>query len=205
MELLSEDWDSALNVLQPALNLESPNVEVLELTGKILIRQEKFNAALKVFENAHNRFPYQTHWLQGLSLIYLKLDQPKKLQETLLKLVHLDSADGKSMKLLMQLFFDQKNYERALHWGTEALYVNVLDPEIHHRLAQSALQLKKTDIAIRELRMTLHLEDKNEELRFLLAKTLLDSGKSKEALTELNLLLQQNPKHTRALELKKQL
>lgn len=205
LELLSEDWDSALKVLQPALNLESPDAEVLELTGKILVRQEKFNAALKIFEAAHSHFPYQTQWLNGLSLIYLKLDRPQKLEETLLKLVHLDPTHEKGRKLLMQLFFDQNKYQQALHWGTEALYVNVLDPETHRLLAQSALKLKKTDIAIHELKMTLHLEDKDEELRYLLAATLHDSGKSKEALIELNLLLQQNPNHVQALQLKKKL
>ncbi|MCH9655022.1 MAG: tetratricopeptide repeat protein [Planctomycetes bacterium] len=205
LELLSEDWNAALKILQPALNLQSPDVEVLELTGRIMIHQDKYKAALVIFETGHNKFPYQTQWLKGLSLIYQNLGKNQKLEETLLKLVHLDPANEKSMKLLTQLFFDQKNHQQALQWATKALHVNVLDPETHQLLAESALKLKQTDIAVREIKMTLHLDDKNEDLRFLLVQTLLDSGKRKEAKTELNLLLQQNPDHVQALELKKTL
>ena len=109
------------------------------------------------------------------------------------------------MKLLMKLFLDQKKYEQALHWGQAALYIDVLDPETHQQLAETALKLNQTDVAVRELKMVLHLDEKNEDLRFLLAETLVNSGKTEEALTELNLLLQQNPAHVQALKLKKKL
>ncbi len=36
-----------------------------------------------------------------------------------------------------------------------------------------------------------------------MAKLLLDSGKKQEGISELNLLLQQNPDHIQALQLKK--
>lgn len=205
LELFSEDRDAALKVLKPALNMTSPNAEVLSMTGRILLQQGKFKSALPIYETGHKKFPYQTDWLNGLSLIYQNLENAKSLEETLLKLVHLDQANEKSMKLLMELYLDQKKYEKALHWGTQALYVNVLDPETHQRLAESALILERFDIAIRELKMSLHLDHQNEDLRFLLANTLFNSGKQKEAKIELDLLLQQNPAHVQALELKKKL
>ncbi|WP_299464974.1 tetratricopeptide repeat protein [uncultured Gimesia sp.] len=205
LELLAEDRNAALNVLQPALNLEAPDKEILELAGKILIQQGKFKEALKLYQTGHEKYPYQTEWLEGLSVIYQNLDDAKKLEETLIKLVHLDPANEDSMKLLMKLFLDQKKYEQALHWGQAALYIDVLDPETHQQLAETALKLNQTDVAVRELKMVLHLDEKNEDLRFLLAETLVNSGKTEEALTELNLLLQQNPAHVQALKLKKKL
>lgn len=203
LELLSEDMDAALKVLQPAVNLESPNVELLELTGKILLKQAKLKEALSVFQAGHKKYPYQTQWLEGLSHIYDKLNDAGNLESTLIKLIHLDPASGKSMKTLMNLYIDQQKFQQALDWGRQALYVNVLDPEIHQQLAESALKLNQTDLAIREFKMALHLDSKNENARFLMAKLLLDSGKKQEGISELNLLLQQNPDHIQALQLKK--
>ncbi|WP_339734408.1 tetratricopeptide repeat protein [uncultured Gimesia sp.] len=205
LELLSEDLEAAHVVLEPALNVESPDMEVLELAGKILLKQEKFNDAVKVYERGHLKYPYQTEWLQGLAMIYQHNDDTKKLETTLLKLVHLDPANADSLKLLTKIYFEQKQWEQALHWGQEALYVDVLDPETHQQLAETALKLDRTELAIRELKMVLHLDDKNEEVRFLLTKTLLDSGNKQEAITELDRLLQQNPGHVQALELKQKL
>ncbi|MCA9015113.1 MAG: tetratricopeptide repeat protein [Planctomycetaceae bacterium] len=202
LELLSEDLEAAQAVLQPALEVESPDVEVLELAGKILLKQEKFSEALKVYQQGHLKYPYQTEWLQGLAIIYQHEDDTKNLETTLLKLVHLDPADAGSLKLLIKLFLEQNNLEQAQHWGQEALYVDVLDPETHQQLAETALKLKRPELAIRELKMVLHLDDKNEETRFLLAKTLLDSGHKQEAITELERLLKQNPNHAQALTLK---
>ena len=205
LELLSEDREAALKVLQPTLTLESPDKEVLELTGNILIQQHKFKEALKIYQTGHAAYPSQTTWLAGLSVIYQNLDDAEHLEATLIKLVHLDPADADSMKLLMKRFLDQKKYEQAFHWGQQALYIDVLDPETHHQLAETALKLNQTDAAIRELKMLLHLDAKQENVRFVLAETLLNSGKTEEARTELNLLLQQNPDHVQALKLKKKL
>jgi len=205
LELLSEDRDAALTVLQPALDLNAPDIEVLELTGDILIYQDKFEQALKLYEAGHLKYPYQTKWLKGLAIIYQNLDDSQHLEETLIKLVHLDPANENSMKLLMKLSLDQKKYQQALQWGQAALQINVLDPETHRQLAETALKLNQTKIAVRELKMVLHLDEKNQDLRFLLAETLLNSGKTQEARTELDLLLQQNPDHVQALNLIKKL
>lgn len=205
LELLSEDLEAAHAILQPALETDSPDVQVLELAGKILLKQEKFSDAVKVYETGHLKYPYQTEWLQGLAIIYQHEDDPKKLEATLLKLVHLDPADATSLKLLMKLYIEQKKWEHALHWGQEALYVDVLDPETHESLSETALKLKRTELAIRELNMVLHLDDKNEDVRFLLTKTLLNSGRKQEAITELDRLLKQNPDHVQARTLKQKL
>lgn len=203
LELLSEDMNSALKVLQPALNLESPDIELLELVGKIRLKQNKFEEALTIYQTGHKKYPYQTKWLEGLAQIYHNLDDSANLETTLIKYVHLDPANDKSMKILMKLYLDQQKYNEALHWGKQSLYVDVLDPEIHQHLAETAVKLDQSELAVRELKMVLHLDEKNEEMRFLLAKTLLDSGKKEEALTQLDLLLQQNPDHTKAIDLKK--
>ncbi|QDT97211.1 tetratricopeptide repeat protein [Gimesia aquarii] len=203
LELLSEDMNSAIKVLQPALNSKSPDPELLELVSKILLKQNKFQEALKLYQMGHSKYPYQTKWLEGLAQIYHSMDDSANLEATLIKYVHLDPANNKSMKILMQLFLDQQKYEEALHWGEQSLYVDVLDPEIHQQIAETALKLNQTDLAIRELKMLLHLDVENEEMRFLLAKTLFDSGNKKEAVVELDRLLQQNPNHVKAIELKK--
>lgn len=205
LELLSEDLNAAFKVLQPAINLDSPDVEALGLTGKILLKQGKFEEALKFYQAGHKKYPYQTQWLQGLSRIYEKLDDSTNLETTLIKLVHLDPADEKSMKTLMKLSLDQQKLEQALDWGKKAMQVNVLDPETHQQIAETALKLNQPELAIKELKMALHLDNKNEDIRFLLATTLLDSGDKKEAANELDLLLQQNPKHAQGIKLKKKL
>ncbi len=205
LELLSEDLDSALDVLQKPLSVKAPDVDVLSLAGKILLKQTKFDEALPVYEQAHQTYPYQTEWLQGLSIIYQQQKKEKQLQETLLKLVHLDPNDETSMKLLMEGYRKQGDLKQALRWGQAALQVDVLDPETHQQLSEIALKLDLKPVAIRELKMLLHLQEDNAEQRYLLAKTLLDAGQREAARTELDLLLKQNPSHAEGLKLKQKL
>ncbi len=103
----------------------------------------------------------------------------------------------------MKLYIDKQKFEDALHCGKQSFYVDVLDPVIHQQLAETAVKLNQSELAVRELKIVLHLDEKNEDMRFLLAKTLFDSGKKEEALTQLDLLLQQNPGHAKAIDLKK--
>ena len=105
----------------------------------------------------------------------------------------------------MQLYLEQNDLEQALHWGQEALYVDVLDPEIHQTLSEIALELNRGELAIRELGMILYLDDKNEDARYHLAETLFEAGKKENAKTQLELLLKQNPQHAAALALKEKL
>ncbi|QDV18714.1 tetratricopeptide repeat protein [Gimesia panareensis] len=205
LELLSEDLDSALAVLQAPLKSKTPDVEVLSLAGKLLLKQSEFDKALPVYQKGHATYPYQTEWLQGLSIIYQQEKNLKAMEETHLKLVHLDPADEESMKLLMEGYRKQGKLAEALRWGEAALQVDVLDPETHLALAQIALKLDRKKLAIRELKMLLHLQEDNAHLRYLLAQTLLEDGQPEAARTELELLLKQNPDHADALKLKQKL
>ena len=83
--------------------------------------------------------------------------------------------------------------------------MDVLDPETHQQLSEIALKLDQKPVAIRELKMLLHLQEDNAEQRYLLAKTLLDAGQPEAARTELDLLLKQNPTHAEGLKLKQKL
>lgn len=205
LEVLSGDLKAATEVLKPALKEGTPDVSVMSLAGKLFLKQDQIAEALKVYRSGHESYPYQTEWLQGLSLIYQRQDDSKNLQAKLLKLVHLDPADAASLKLLMQLYLEQNDLEQALHWGQEALYVDVLDPEIHQTLSEIALELNRGDLAIRELGMVLYLDDKNEDVRYQLAKVLFEADKKEDAKAQLELLLKQNPQHAAALALKEKL
>lgn len=205
LELLSEDQESALQVLQAPLKVKTPDVAVLSLAGKLLLKQGQFDQALPLYQKGHAAYPYQTEWLQGLSIIYQQQKNTRAMEETHLKLVHLDPTDETSMKLLMEGYQKEGQLEKALHWGQEALHVDVLDPETHQHLAEIALKLNRKKLAIRELRMLLHLQEDNAESRYLLAKTLLEDDQPAAARTELDLLLKQHPDHADALKLKQKL
>lgn len=205
LELLSEDLTAALAILQPALKAKTNDVEVLQLAGKILLKQKQYPEALTIYESAHKTYPYQTEWLQGLAIIYRHLEESKKQKEALLKLVHLDPTDVDSMQDLMYLYQSEGDLKETLQWGQAALQIDVLDPDTHECLAETALQLKQPELAIREYRVLLQLDGQNTEARYQLANTLFESGKKKEAETEVDLLLKQNPDHAAGLTLKEKL
>jgi len=205
LELLSEDLEAAQEVLQAPLKSKTPAVEVLSLAGKLLLKQSQFDEALAIYQKGHELYPYQTEWLQGLSLIYQHQKDIPAMEETHLKLVHLDPTDEVSMKLLMEEFAKQGKLEEALHWGQAALQVDVLDPETHEQLSEIAIKLNRKKLAIRELKMLLHLQEDDAEFRYQLAKMLLEDNQPAAARTELDLLLKQNPDHKEALKLKQKL
>ncbi|WP_417383249.1 tetratricopeptide repeat protein [Gimesia sp.] len=205
LELLSEDLPAALAIMQPALKAKTEDVEVLELAGKILLKQKQYPQALEIYEAAHEKYPYQTEWLQGLVIIYRHLKEEPKQKAALLKLVHLDPTDVDSMQELMYLYQSEGNLEETLHWGQAALQIDVLDPDTHECLAETALKLKQSELAIREFRVLLQLDGKNTEARYQLANTLFESGKKQEAETEVEQLLQQNPEHAAGKKLKEKL
>ncbi|WP_417392248.1 tetratricopeptide repeat protein [Gimesia sp.] len=205
LELLSEDLPAALAIMQPALKAKTDDVEVLELAGKILLKQNQYPEALTIYEAAHKKYPSQTEWLQGLAIIYRQLKDEQKQKAALLKLVHLDPADVDSMLELMYLYQSEGDLKQTLHWGQAALQIDVLDPDTHECLAETALKLKQPELAIREFRVLLLLDAKNSQARYLLANTLFESGKKQAAETELDLLLKQNPEHAAGRKLKEKL
>ncbi|MAC52048.1 MAG: hypothetical protein CME31_05850 [Gimesia sp.] len=205
LELLSEDLPAALAIMQPALKAKTDDVELLGLAGKILLKQKQYPEALAIYEAAHKKYPYQTEWLQGLAIIYRHLTEDQKQKEALLKLVYLDPTDVDSMQELMYLYQSEGDLKETLHWGQAALQIDVLDPETHECLAETALKLKQPELAIREYRVLLQLDGKNTEARYQLANALFESGKKQEAETEVEQLLKLNPDHAAGRELKAKL
>ncbi len=164
LELKSADNEAALEVLTPALDKQKPHPQLLALLAKTEIDEEHFKKAAELFELGAKRFPHDIAWSKKLAAIYLKTKETSKLKVVLTKLAIHDSDNPLYNKKLAKLSLEAKDYPAAIKFAREAMYVDVLDAEIHHMLGIAYRETKQIKRATKELKVALELKPGDEEI-----------------------------------------
>ena len=140
----------------------------------------------------------EREWVAGLARIHLRKKDPKLVNE-LVELANNDADDLALRKELAKRFTQDKDADRAQHWGDECLYVDVYDPECHTLMADAKLLANKPAEAVDEFDVALALKPKKpDDLRVKRAKSLLALGRKEEARAALDEVLKRDPDHPEA-------
>ncbi|MFO0959235.1 MAG: tetratricopeptide repeat protein [Isosphaeraceae bacterium] len=200
------DDDGALEVLKPALDPARPNERVIDLLAELLMKADDLQESERLYELARKDDPFQSKWIAGLARVHMRQERPDKLLEDLAMLAANDADDLAVRKALAERHLARDEFEQAEKWATECLYIQVYDAAYHDILADARAGRKDWDGAIEEYQVALTLKPrKPNDLKVKLARALNGKGDAEGARKALDEVLQADPEHPGALELKKTL
>jgi tetratricopeptide (TPR) repeat protein len=135
--LKAGEEERAVKLLEDSLDRTSPQENLLSLLAAQKLEAGNDAAAADLYELGAAKFPHDIQWLQALGRVYLKSRQDDKLFKVLERLADLDPDDLPMRKKLAQLSLAKKNFDAAVHWAKQCLYIDVQDVEAHRMLAEA--------------------------------------------------------------------
>ncbi|SIO43087.1 Tetratricopeptide repeat-containing protein [Singulisphaera sp. GP187] len=200
------DEESALAVLEPALDPNKPNERVIDLLAELQLKAGKLDEAERLYELARRDDPVHTKWIAGLARVHLRQKNDAKFLTDLAMIADNDADDLDVRKALAERHLAAKQPDLAEKWAMECLYVNVYDPACHLFLADALAAQKKYAPAIEEYQTAIELKAKRpNDLKVKLAKAQLGLGNRDAAKATLDTLLKDDPDHPEAKELRKEI
>ncbi len=197
------DNSAALEILEPALDMDNPNERVIDLLAELQMKAGKLDEAEKLYEMARKDDPAQTKWIAGLARVHLRQKNQAKLLEDLAMIAANDADDLSVRKTLADYHLKAGNFDEAEKWGRECLYVQVYDPANHIVLADAMMETKKHDQAIEEYQTAIDLKAKKpNDVKVKLARAQKAAGKADDARATLEAVLKADPEHPEAKALK---
>jgi tetratricopeptide (TPR) repeat protein len=188
------DDESALSLLEPALDAAKPDERVVDLLAELSMKAGKLDEAERLYEMARKDDPQHTKWIANLARVHLRQGSKDKVLGDLEKLAVNDADDLAVRKELATRYLAAKDLARATHWATDCLYIDVYDPECHTLLADALLADGKPAGALEELDVALTLKPKKPVLiQVKRAKALAGVGKVEEARKALDEILARDP------------
>jgi tetratricopeptide (TPR) repeat protein len=200
------DDDAALEILKPAIDPAKPDIRVLDLLAELQVKAGNLDEAETLYKLARKDDPYHTKWITGLAKIHLRRKQEDRLLEDLEALAASDADNVELRKQLAERYLASGKPEKAEHWATECLYIQVYDPSYHVLLADAHLARKKFAPAVDEYETALTLKPrKPDDIRVKLARAQLGLGDKAAAKATLDGILKRDPKHPEAKTLRDEL
>jgi tetratricopeptide (TPR) repeat protein len=195
LAMRSEDADGAIAHLEKALDRKRPHREVLSLLAALKLKQKDFDEAGVLYELGRKTFTYDDQWLKGAAAVHLKAGNEKQLAVVLEQLAARDADDVLVRKRLAAAKLKAADYAGAVRYGREAIYIDVLDSEIHRMLAEAHRGLKQPARAVRESEVALSLKPGDNEIELDLARSLLAAGMKKAARQRVEIILKRRADH----------
>jgi cellulose synthase operon protein C len=198
LEADEQQYAKAIARLTPLLDRAHPERQVLLILVKLKLLDEKPAEAAELAELGIKHFPLQAEFLQGLAAAYAQLDDAPHLARTLKQLCESTPDDVAPRRALAELALRQKHYADAVREAKSALYVDVLDAQVHRALGEAYLGLHEPQKALAELEAASELKPKDDEVELAFAKALAAAGKKDEAKTHLQEILDRDGKNAEA-------
>ncbi len=205
LEAKAGDYARAAEVLAPALNRDAPLREVLLVLAQLKVLGGKYAEAAELCELGRRHFPHEAEFLRGLAATTQELKDQPRMITALKALADLDPDDAVSNKKLAQLALDAKNWQEAVDHGRAALFVDVLDADVHRMLGEAWMGLENHARAMREYDTALELKPGDNDLELAGARVYLASGEKAEARKRLENILKRDKDHAEAAKLLKSL
>ena len=198
--------DSALAVLEPALDPKKPNERVIDLLAELKMKAGDLDEAAKLYELARKDDPFHSKWIAGLARVHLRQKQTAKFLDDLAMLAANDADDIAVRKALAERHLAQGHAAEAAKWANECLYIDVYDPTVHVLLADAQSADKKFAEAIEEYHTAIELKAKKpNDLKVRLAKAQLGKGDRDAARSTVDGILKEDPEHPEAKALREEI
>jgi tetratricopeptide (TPR) repeat protein len=193
-----QQYGAAVARLEPLHNRAAPHGEILMTLAKLKLLDDKPQQAAELCELGAKYYPWEPDFVRGLAAAYGQLGDDKRLAEALAHLCELAPDDAAPRKRLAELALKQERFADAIGLAKQALYVDVLDAEIHRDLGLAYLGAKQAKQALPEFEAAVDLKPKDDDLELAFAKALAAGGRIPEARTHLTAILERNGKNADA-------
>lgn len=205
LELRAHNPQAAVRYLRDALRRDDPHPGVLALLARLEMADGQFDEAAKLYEMGRRRFPYELEMHHGLAAAYERLSETAKRKKVLERLALLSPDDAEVRKARAEIALDEENYEHARQYARSALFIDVLDPQVHRILGKAHLGLRDYSQAAEEFDVVLQLSPNDVDAQLWLARTHLVSGNEADARSILEAVLEHQPEHAGAKDLLEEL
>jgi tetratricopeptide (TPR) repeat protein len=193
-----QKYSEAIARLEPLLDRSAPHAEILMTLAKLKLLDDKPQQAAELCELGAKYYPWQPDFIRGLAAAQGQLGDEKRLLEALTRLCDLAPDDAAPRKRLAELALKQERFQDAIRLAKAALYVDVLDAEIHRDLGKAYLGAKEIKKALPEFEAAVELKPKDDDLELAFAKALAAVGRAPEARKHLTAILDRDGKNTAA-------
>jgi cellulose synthase operon protein C len=191
-------YSAGIARLEPLLDRAAPHAEILMTLAKLKLLDDKSQQAAELCELGMKYYPWQPDFVRGLAAAEGQLGDEKRLAEALARLCDLAPDDAAPRKRLAELALKQGRFLDAVRLAKSALYVEVLDAEIHRDLGEAYLGAKQIKQALPELEAAVELKPKDDDIELAFAKALSAAGRAPEARKHLQAILDRDGKNAAA-------
>ncbi|MBI2824829.1 MAG: tetratricopeptide repeat protein [Planctomycetia bacterium] len=196
---------AALKLLADHLDRQNPDPNLLNLLAGLKLKAEEFDTAAELYALGEKRNPADAAWLRSLARVYLAQKNDVKLTEVLSRLAPLDADDLPVRKKLAQLALAAGDFAAAARWSREALFIDVMDVDVHRMLGEARAGAREFGPAADEYEVAVKLSPKEVSLQLALAESCAKAGRKKRAQAALEKVLELEPGNTRATALQRDL
>jgi predicted Zn-dependent protease len=193
-----QKYSAGIARLEPLLDRAAPHAEILMTLAKLNLLDDKPQQAAELCELGVKYYPWQADFVRGLAAAEGQLGDEKRVAEALTQLCELAPDDAAPRKRLAELALKQQRFGDAIRLAKSALYVDVLDAEIHRDLGEAYLGAKQIKQALAELEAAADLKPNDADVELSLAKALSTAGRAPEARKRLQGILDRDGKNTAA-------
>lgn len=209
--LLNEETDKAVDVFIKMLEVDSETVETHLAVGKLFRRRGEVDRAIRIHQNLIARPQleknYREQALFELGQDYLSAGVLDRAERIFLELVNAKSCAQHALKILIDIYQQEKAWDQALTMATkyEAVTKESMRPVIAHyycELGEQAFVKKQYAEANDYLKRALDADRYSVRASLLQAKVCMLQEDYKNALRHLKRIQDQNPAYlTEAIEL----
>jgi tetratricopeptide (TPR) repeat protein len=202
---IGED-DTALAILEPALDPKQPSEKVIDLLGELKMKAGQLDEAESLYEIARKDDPFRTKWISWLARIHLRQKKTAQFLSDLAMIASFDADNLDVRKALAERHLAAGDAAAAARWAEDCLHITVYDPAVHVLLADAQAAGKKYADAIEEYQTALELAPKKpNDLKVKLARAQLDAGRRAAAKATLEGVLKADPEHPEAKALREKI
>src|SRR5580704_11173290 len=193
-----QKYSEGIARLEPLLDRSVPHAEILMTLAKLKLLDDKPQQAAELCELGAKYYPWQPDFVRGLAAAEGQLGNEKRLVEALTRLCDLAPDDAAPRKRLAELALKQERFQDAIRFAKLALYVDVLDAEIHRDLGDAYVGAKEIKKALPEFEAAVELKPKDDDLELAFAKALVAASRAPEARKHLTAILDRDGKNAAA-------
>jgi len=173
LQLSIGDREAAVRLLEPALDKNSPQEDLLALLAALELQAGDTTAAQALYELGDTKLPHSDRWLKGLVKIHLQAGDNARLLPPLKRLVELEPDNGAVRQKLTELALAAKDYVQVAALATRGIHADVEDAASHALLAAALAGQAKHAPAVEEFQVALRLNGDQADWLAGLAASLL--------------------------------
>ena len=189
--------DKALKVLDEAIKIDSRNIAVLEMKGRILIGEKKFKPALKTFEDVETLNPDAGIALKIVA--YTAMQETDKALEQARRIIAKYPRSAQGYTVLASIYESRKDYANAISEVKNGIRVDSKNAQALVYLGNLHQSRKENDQAMSAYGEALQKNPDFVPAIFAQGALLEQTGKKKEALTKYRAVLDKSSSYVPAL------